>query len=146
MSTKKSTTEVSLPKLASANFVAPTDLCDEERQVWDEITNLLRESNSSKVSDADHELIRQYCQLTVARNRSWREYNLKPERYTKIVTDICADGKTPKIVLKDNEHYKTWVECNKHLEALIKELELDPKSRIRSRSASAKAHVSWGAR
>ena len=133
-----------LPKYATAEFIPPHDLSDDEKQVWDEITSMLREIRSSKVSDADHELIRQYCQLTVARNRSWYEYKLKPERYTKIVTGICADGRTPKIVIKDNEHYKTWVECNKHLEALIKELELDPKSRRRSRSNAAKVFESQG--
>jgi len=140
----KDTKTKTLPKYASAEFIAPPDLRDDEKLVWDEVTCILRESKSSKVSDADHELIRQYCQLTVTRNRSWHEYNLKPERYTKIVTGICADGKTPKIVLKDNEHYKTWMECNKHLELLIKELELNPKSRVRSRSASAKAHEYQG--
>ena len=127
-----------LPKYATSEFIPPQDLSADEKQVWDDITSLLKESRSSKVSDADYELIRQYCQITVARNRSWHEYKLKPERYTKIVTGICADGRTPKIVIKDNEHYKTWVECNKHLEVLIKELELDPKSRPRSRNSAAK--------
>jgi len=144
VATKKLKAETPLPKFASADFIAPPDMSGEEKKVWVEITDLLRESDKSKVSDADHELIRQYCQLTVARNRSWREYNLKPERYTKIVTGVCADGKTPKIVLKDNEHYKTWVEYNKHLEALIKELELDPKSRVRSRVTAAKIHNNQG--
>ena len=141
MSNSKTKTNA-LPKYASAEFIPPPDLSEDEKQVWAEITDLLRESKSSKVSDADHELIRQYCQLTVTRNRSWREYGLKPERYTKIVTGICQDGKTPKIVIKDNEHYKTWLECNKHLELLIKELELDPKSRTRSRNAAAKG-LAW---
>ena len=143
MKTQETTTK-ELPKYASAEFITPPDLGDAEKQIWSEITTLFRESKNSKVSDADHELIRQYCQLTVTRNRSWYEYNLKPERYTKIVTGICADGKTPKIVLKDNEHYKTWIECNKHLELLIKELGLDPKSRVRSREASAKVHEYQG--
>ena len=136
--TKKKT----LSKYASAEFIPPPDLGEDERLVWHEITNLIRENSKSKVSDADHELIRQYCQLTVTRNRSWKEYCQKPERYTKIVTGICQDGKTPKIVLKDNEHYKTWLECNKHLELLIKELELDPKSRTRSRTAAANG-LAW---
>jgi len=96
MATKISKAEMLLPKFASADFIPPLDLNDEEKEVWVEITDLLRESAKSKVSDADHELTRQYCQLTVARNRAWREYNLKPERYTKIVIGICADGKRPK--------------------------------------------------
>jgi len=113
-------------------------LSEAEKVVWAEITDILRESTKTKISDADHELIRQYCQLTVTRNRAWVEYNKKPERYTKIVTGLCGDGKTPKIVLKDNEHYKTWLECNKHLEMLLKEMELNPKSRQTSRATAAK--------
>ena len=126
------------PKYISAEFVPALDLSEAEKVVWAEITDILRESTKTKISDADHELIRQYCQLTVTRNRAWVEYNKKPERYTKIVTGLCGDGKTPKIVLKDNEHYKTWLECNKHLEMLLKEMELNPKSRQTSRATAAK--------
>ena len=127
-----------LPRYARAEFQAPPDLSASELLVWQEITEILREFRGTKLSDADHELIRQYCQLTVTRNRAWAAYDEKPERYTKIVTGLCKDGKTPKIVLKDNEHYKTWLECNKHLDALLKEMELNPKSRLMSRAAAAK--------
>lgn len=135
MSGKKATAS---PKYISAEFTPPPDLSEAEKTVWMEITDILRESTKTKISDADHELIRQYCQLTVTRNRAWEEYNKKPERYTKIVTGLCGDGKTPKIVLKDNEHYRTWLECNKHLEMLLKEMELNPKSRQTSRATAAK--------
>jgi phage terminase small subunit len=127
-----------LPKHASAEFIPPPDLSDEEKAVWHEITDILRDIKSSKMSDADYELLRQYCQLTVTRNKAWKEYIQKPERYTRIVTGICSDGKTPKIVLKDNEHYKTWLECNKNLDTLLKEMEINPKSRQVSRESAAK--------
>ena len=133
-----------LPKYARAEFIPPPGLSEAEKAVWLEITGILRELKGSKMSDADHEMLRQYCQLTVTRNRAWEEYNKKPERYTKIVTGICADGKTPKIVLKDNEHYKTWLECNKHLDSLLKEMELNPKSRESSRAASESSFLSKG--
>ena len=126
-----------IPKHAAANFAPPADLLPEELAVWREITEILKDLRSTKMSDADHELVRQFCQLSVARNRAWQEYNKKPERYTKIVIGICADGKTPKIVLKDNEHYKTWLECCKMLDALLREMELNPKSRKLTRSAAA---------
>jgi len=126
----KTSKNAKMPKHTSAAFIPPVDLSEDERVVWQEITDILRDLKTSKVSDADTELIRQYCQITVTRNRSWKEYCQKPERYTKIVTGICQDGKTPKVVLKDNEHYKTWSECNKHLESLLKEMELNPKSRM----------------
>ena len=130
--------EMILPKHASGEFVPPNDLSEDERAVWSEIAEILRGIKDSKMSDADHELLRQYCQLVVTRNRAWKEYAAKPERYTKIVTGICSDGKTPKVVLKDNEHYKTWLECNKHLDILLKEMEINPKSRQLSRESAAK--------
>ena len=128
-----------LPRHVTADFIPPPDLGDLELPVWDEITEILRELRGTKMSDADHELIRQYCQLTVTRNRAWDSYSKNPERYTKIVIGICSDGKTPKIVLKDNEHYKTWLECNKHLDALLKEMELNPKSRNLSRATAKRS-------
>ena len=130
-----------LPKHVSTEFTPPLDLSEAEKIVWLEITEVLRELKTSKISDADYEILRQYCQLTITRNRAWEEYNKKPERYTKIVTGICADGKTPKIVLKDNEHYKTWLECNKHLESLLKEMELNPKSRKYSTFSSGRNYL-----
>lgn len=126
-----------LPRHAAAEFAPPPDLGDEERLVWLEITRIFKDMGSTKMSDADHELIRQFCQFTVARDRAWKEYRQKPERYTKIVIGISADGKTPRIVLKDSEHYKTWIECNKYLDYLLKEMELNPKSRKIPRNAAA---------
>ena len=128
-----------LPKYVSASFIPPLGLSEEEKQVWLEITDILRETKGSKMSDADHELILQYCQLKITRDRAWKEYCQNPQRYTRIVTGICADGKTPKVVLKENEHYKTWLECNKYLEQLLREMELNPKSRTSSRKAAARS-------
>jgi len=45
------------------------------------------------------------------------------------VTGICADGKTPKVMVKENDHYKTWLDCNKQLEKILKNLRLTPEIR-----------------
>lgn len=65
------------------------------------------------------------------RNRAWEEYNKKPERYMRIVVGICGDGKTPKVLVEENEHYKTLLDCNKHLERLLNDLRLSPQSRAK---------------
>lgn len=57
------------------------------------------------------------------------EYNKNPERYTRIVTGLCQDGKTPKVMVKENEHYKTLNDCNKQLEKLLKDFRLTPLAR-----------------
>ncbi len=109
----------------------PPDLSDAERIVWREITELIISSTHYKKTTADIELIRQYCQTKIMRDRAWNEYNKNPERYIRIVTGICSDGMTPKVLVKENEHYKTWIECNKLLEKLLKDFRLTPDARRR---------------
>ena len=107
----------------------PNDLVEEEKRVYEEIIDTLKESIDYRLSNTDTELIWQYCQLKIMRDRAWREYNKNPERYIRIVTGICSDGKTPKVMVKENEHYKTLIDCNKKLEKILKDLRLTPEIR-----------------
>lgn len=109
----------------------PKYLSDEEKLVYCEIIKTLKSSIKYRLSSTDEELIWQYCQIKIIRDRAWREYNKNPERYIRIVTGICSDGKTPKVMVKENEHYKTWLDCNKHLEKILKDLKLTPEMRRR---------------
>lgn len=108
---------------------APSDLSEAERGIWEEIVSLIISSTRYKKTTADVELVRQYCQTKIMRDRAWLEYNKNPERYIRIVTGICSDGMTPKVLVKENEHYKTWKECNKLLEKLLKDFRLTPEAR-----------------
>lgn len=107
----------------------PEHLTDEEKVAYGEIIKTLKSSIKYRLSSTDEELIWQYCQIKFIRDRAWREYNKSPERYIRIVTGICSDGKTPKVMVKENEHYKTWLDCNKHLEKILKDLRLTPEIR-----------------
>lgn len=107
----------------------PSALPKDVRQAYAEIVEVLKESIPYKLSSADTELIWQFCQMKVMRDRAWKEYNKNPERYMRIVTGICNDGKTPKVMVKENEHYKTLQDCNKHLEKILKDLRLTPEAR-----------------
>lgn len=107
----------------------PEHLTDEEKVAYGEIIKTLKSSIKYRLSSTDEELIWQYCQIKIIRDRAWREYNKKSERYIRIVTGICSDGKTPKVMVKENEHYKTWLDCNKHLEKILKDLRLTPEMR-----------------
>ena len=107
----------------------PEFLSDEEKIVYSNIIKSLKESIKYKLSQTDVELIWQYCQIKIMRDRAWREYNKNPDRYIRIVTGICSDGKTPKVMVKENEHYKTLIDCNKQLEKILKDLRLTPEMR-----------------
>lgn len=108
----------------------PDYLTDEEKSAYQEIVKTLKCSIKYKLSSTDAELIWQYCQLKIMRDRAWKEYNKNPDRYIRIVTGICSDGKTPKVMVKENEHYKTLLDCNKQLEKILKDLRLTPDARI----------------
>ena len=107
----------------------PESLSDEEKEVWTEFISILKNGTQYKKTLADVELIRQYVQHKIMRDRAWIEWNKKPERYIRIVTGLCADGATPKIVVKENEHYRTLNDCNKHIEKLMTDLKLTPEKR-----------------
>ena len=107
----------------------PTNITSEERQEYEQIVEDFKEEISYRLSKVDVELIWQYCQLKVMRNRAWREYNKNPDRYIRIVTGMSSDGKTPKFMVKENEHYKTLIDCNKHIEKILKDLRLTPEMR-----------------
>ena len=111
----------------------PDYLTDEEKKAYEEIVGSLKESIKYRLSHSDTELIWQYCQIKIMRDRAWREYNKNPERYIRIVTGICSDGKTPKVMVKENEHYKTLIDCNKQLEKILKDLRLTPEARVKKR-------------
>lgn len=102
---------------------------DEEKKAYGEIVQTLKESINYRLSSTDTELIWQYYQIKVMRDRAWREYSKNPDRYIRIVTGICSDSKTPKVMVKENEHYKTLQDCNKHLEKILKDLRLTPEAR-----------------
>jgi len=107
----------------------PEYLSKEEKESYVQIVDTLKESIKYKLSAIDVELVWQYCQIKIMRDRAWKEYNKNPDRYIRIVTGICSDGKTPKVLVKENEHYKTLQDCNKHLEKILKDLRLTPDIR-----------------
>lgn len=107
----------------------PIFLNQEEKEIYESIVKTLKESIKYRLTQTDAELVWQYCQTKIMRDRAWREYNKNPDRYIRIVTGICNDGKTPKVMVKENEHYKTLIDCNKQLEKILKDSRLTPEAR-----------------
>ena len=109
----------------------PVWLSECEQRIYTEISETIKRGIKYRLSTTDLELVWQYCQLKIVRDRAWREYSVNSERYVRIVTGICSDGKTPKVIVKENEHYKTWIDCKRQLEKILKDLRLTPDSRRR---------------
>ena len=64
-------------------LLAPVDLSEEERIVWEEITSLIIASTRYKKTTADVELVRQYCQTKICETE-------RGENTIKIQSDIFA--------------------------------------------------------
>lgn len=126
-------TAVETERINNEILQIPDYLTDEEKVSYSEIVKTLKDSIKYRLSSTDAELIWQYCQIKIMRDRAWREYNKNPDRYIRIVTGICSDGKTPKVMVKENEHYKTLSDCNKQLEKILKDLRLTPEARAKRR-------------
>lgn len=107
----------------------PENLSEEEKEAWSYFVGVLKNGTRYKKTLADVELIRQFVQHKIMRDKAWQEWLKKPERYIRIVTGICTDGTTPKIVVKENEHYKILNDCNKYIEKLWRDLKLTPEAR-----------------
>ncbi len=70
-----------------------------------------------------------YNYLKIMRDTAWVEWNKNPELQIKIVTGIEKDGKTPKVTLKENQHYGIFTECNRQLERILDDFDLSYKKR-----------------
>lgn len=121
--------EIETEKINNRILEIPDFLNHEEKDIYECIVKTLKESIKYRLTQTDAELVWQYCQTKIMRDRAWREYNKNPDRYIRIVTGICNDGKTPKVMVKENEHYKTLIDCNKQLEKILKDLRLTPEAR-----------------
>lgn len=121
--------EIETEKINNRILEIPDFLNHEEKDIYECIVKTLKESIKYRLTQTDAELVWQYCQTKIMRDRAWREYNKNPDRYIRIVTGICNDGKTPKVMVKENEHYKTLIDCNKQLEKILKNLRLTPEAR-----------------
>jgi hypothetical protein len=109
-------------------LIVPSDFDDKEKAAWEVAAQMLRERNDF-VTHADLELIRQYARIRVIGDVAYKNWLANPERISKIVTGIAADKVTPKVTLKENEHYTTYMECDKRMQEILIELKLTPKAR-----------------
>jgi len=106
----------------------PQDLTAEEKSAWEYLANMLRDAERILLV-ADLELVYQFVQCKVMRDRAWVEWNKNPDKYTLFVTGLCADGETPKVVIKENEYYAILNESNKRIEKILDILKLSYTSR-----------------
>lgn len=127
------------PAYKSQEFKAPDSLTDKEREVWDWLVKIFRETTNCMVSDADVHLMELYCRAKVAADEADAE--LKKDGRAYIIVDCGGFDKegNPKTQLKPNPNIKkrhdNMVLCLKYFE----ELGLTPIARARAGVKAANA-------
>ena len=102
-------------------LVVPEELGDDEKAAWEVGAAMIR-TKDRIIKLVDLELLRQFSRLRVMADRAYTEWNKNPERFSKIVTGIASDKMTPKVTIKENEHYIIFTESNKELENIMKHM------------------------
>lgn len=128
---KKKLLQESLEKSNKMLLTVPDDLNEKESVVWREFANLLISSSDNIKTAADKEMIRHYVYLKILRDTAWVEWNKNPELQIKIVTGVDKDGKTPKVTLKENQHYSIFTDSNKQIEKILDDFGLSYKMRVK---------------
>ena len=109
-------------------YNTPDGFTKDEEQIWLEICEAVKDA-PYYTRAGDRLLLYEYVKIRIMRERAMKAWNEKPERYIKIVTGISQDGLTPKITIKENEHYKIMLDCNRQIQSILGELRITPKSR-----------------
>ena len=119
------------PVYQSQAFVPPASLTTKEREVWDWLVKIFRETTNCMVSDADVHLMELYCRAKVAADEADAELKKDGRAYILVPLGKDKNGEI-KTTAKPNPNIKkrhdNMVLCLKYFE----ELGLTPLARARA--------------
>lgn len=119
------------PVYQSQEFVPPASLTTKEREVWDWLVKIFRETTNCMVSDADVHLMELYCRAKVAADEADAELKKDGRAYILVPLGKDKNGEI-KTTAKPNPNIKkrhdNMVLCLKYFE----ELGLTPLARARA--------------
>lgn len=94
------------PVYQSQEFKAPPTLTAKEREVWDWLVKIFRETTNCMVSDADVHLMELYCRAKVAADEADAEFKKDPRLYILIGTGTYDRNGDEKMQTKVNPWYR----------------------------------------
>lgn len=119
------------PVYQSQEFIPPASLTTKEREVWDWLVKIFRETTNCMVSDADVHLMELYCRAKVAADEADAELKKDGRAYILVPLGKDKNGEV-KTTAKPNPNIKkrhdNMVLCLKYFE----ELGLTPLARARA--------------
>lgn len=130
--------EKNTPKYMSQEFIAPPSLTEKEKEVWDWLVEIFRETVGCRVSDADVHLMELYCRAKVAADEADAELKKDPRPYILVVLGKDKDG-VAKTTAKPNPNLKKRKENMELCLKFFDQLGLTPLARARAGIKGANA-------
>lgn len=121
--------EDATPVYESQKFIAPNTLSKKEREVWDWLVNIFRETRNCAVSDCDVHLMEMYCRDKVEYEEACERYD--GNYYKNIDTETFDRYGEPKFALKVNPDYQIKKEKAASMLKWFDQLGLTPLARAR---------------
>lgn len=126
----KEAREDSTPVYESQNFIAPETLTKKEKEVWDYIVNIFRQTKNCMVSDADIHLMQMYCRDKVMLDEATKRYQKNSTYWVNIENGYDKEG-NQKYTLKANPDYVIIKDKTASCLKLFDQLGLSPLARAR---------------
>jgi P27 family predicted phage terminase small subunit len=135
--------EENTPVYLKQEFIPPPTLTPKEREVWDWLVSIFRETINCRVSDADVHLMELYCRAKVAADEADAAIKADPRPYIIIETGVKDKDGNPKVHIKPNPNYKIRQENSNLCIKLFDQLGLSPLARARAglKAANAKSEM-----
>jgi P27 family predicted phage terminase small subunit len=134
------TRDENTPVYLQQEFVPPPTLTSKEREVWDWLVSIFRETINCRVSDADVHLMELYCRAKVAADEAAEEIKKDPRAYIIVALGKDKNGNL-KTTAKPNPYRKIFKENAALCIKLFDQLGLSPLARARAGLAAANAKV-----
>lgn len=128
---EKQAQEESLPIYQSQEFVAPSNLTEKQREVWDYMVNVFRQTKNCMVSDADIYLMQMYCRDKVMLDEAAERYRKDSTYWVKFENGYDRNGDI-KYILKVNPDYIIIKDKTASCLKLTDQLGLSPLARARA--------------
>ena len=134
--------EANTPVYERQEFIPPPTLTPKEREVWDWLVSVFRETVNCRVSDADVHLMELYCRAKVAADEADEAIKKDPRYYIIVPLGKDKDGNV-KTTAKVNPNYKIRTENAALCLKFFDQLGLSPLARARAglKAANAKADI-----
>lgn len=127
------------PTYDGQNFIPPETLTKEELKIWNNLVDIIRNTEGGYVNDADIMVMETYCKAKAEYDRACREWNKNPRMYVQENIGGTDRNGEPKTALKVNQWYTIKKDFSLIMTKYLDQLGISPLGRAKQGKQSSKS-------